>query len=140
MKDPFKRLLRNICLSAEHGAKGASFRHPSRRKGDSDKNMAKVLAGEALTVIPREGETYMPRLVTVTAKDLGFNISLFFEMLSRGEEILITYKGKAWAKLISCVESSDEKKSDIVFGMWADKNGSVDEVVRNMRRGRNFDI
>ena len=77
---------------------------------------------------------------TVTAKDLGFNISLFFEMLSRGEEILITYKGKARAKLISCVESSDEKKSDIVFGMWADKNGSVDEVVRNMRRGRNFDI
>ena len=46
MKNPFKKLLQNICLSAEHGAKGASFRHPSRRKGDSQGRIAKVLAGE----------------------------------------------------------------------------------------------
>ena len=71
MKNPFKKLLQNICLSAEHGAKGASFRHPSRRKGDSQGRIAKVLAGEEVPVIPREGGTYKPRLVTVTAKDLA---------------------------------------------------------------------
>jgi len=78
--------------------------------------------------------------MTVTAKDLRFNISMLFDILSKGEDILITYRGKARAKLISYTESSNEKKSDIIFGMWADKEESVDDVVWGMRQGRNFDI
>jgi antitoxin (DNA-binding transcriptional repressor) of toxin-antitoxin stability system len=78
--------------------------------------------------------------MTVTAKDLRFNISMLFDMLSKGEDILITYRGKAKAKLVSYVEPSNEEKTDIIFGMWQDKEESVDTMVRNMRQGRNFGI
>jgi len=36
--------------------------------------------------------------MTVTAKDLRFNISMLFDALSKGEDITITYRGKAKAK------------------------------------------
>lgn len=77
--------------------------------------------------------------MTVTAKDLRFNISMLFDVLSKGEDILITYRGKAKAKLISYDEHIEEKSDDI-FGMWKDKEDDVDTVVRNMRQGRSFDI
>jgi len=75
--------------------------------------------------------------MTVTAKDLRFNISMLFDLLSKGEEVLITYRGKAKAKLISYTEPSNQPKTDIVFGMWQDREESVDDMVRNMRKGRN---
>lgn len=78
--------------------------------------------------------------MTVTAKELRFNISMLFDVLSKGEDILITYRGKAKAKLISYDKSTNEEKSDSIFGMWKDKEDSVDEVVRSMRKGRSFDI
>ena len=78
--------------------------------------------------------------MTVTAKDLRFNISMLFDLLNKGEEILITYRGKAKAKLISYTETSNQPKTDMIFGMWSDKEQSVDEMVRNMRKGRNFDL
>ena len=78
--------------------------------------------------------------MTVTAKDLRFNISMLFDMLSKGEDILITYRGKAKAKLVSYVEPSNEENTDIIFGMWQDREESVDSMVRNMRQSRNFGI
>ncbi len=78
--------------------------------------------------------------MTVTAKDLRFNISMLFDLLSKGEEVLITYRGKAKAKLIPYSEPSNQPKTDIVFGMWQDREESVDDMVRNMRRGRNFGL
>jgi len=78
--------------------------------------------------------------MTVTAKDLRFNISMLFDLLSKGEEVLITYRGKAKAKLIPYTEPSNQPKIDIVFGMWQDREESVDDMVRNMRRGRNFGL
>ncbi len=76
----------------------------------------------------------------VTAKDLRFNISMLFDVLSTGEDILITYRGKAKAKLIAYNQTSSDKKSDAIFGMWQDREEDVDTMVRNMRKGRNFDI
>ena len=76
--------------------------------------------------------------MTVTAKDLRFNISKLFEMLNNEEEILITYRGKAKAKLIAY--NKPTKKSDDIFGMWKDRDENVEEMVRNMRKGRNFDL
>ena len=78
--------------------------------------------------------------MTVTAKDLRFNISMLFDLLSKGEEVLITYRGKAKAKLIPYTEPSNQPKTDIVFGMWQDREESVDDMVRNMRKGRNFGL
>jgi len=78
--------------------------------------------------------------MTVTAKDLRFNISMLFDVLSKGEEILITYRGKVKAKLLPYTQTSNEPKTDIIFGMWSDREESVEEMVRNMRKGRNFDL
>jgi len=78
--------------------------------------------------------------MTVTAKDLRFNISMLFDILSKGEDIFITYRGKVKAKLIDYNKSSLDKKTDIIFGMWQDREEDVDTMVRNMRKGRNFDI
>ncbi len=78
--------------------------------------------------------------MTITAKDLRFNISMLFDLLSKGEEILITYRGKAKAKLIPYTKTSNQPKTDIIFGIWSDREESVDEMVRNMRRGRNFGL
>jgi len=76
----------------------------------------------------------------VTAKDLRFNLSKLFNALSKGEEVFITYRGKARAKLISFEESTSEPKTDLIFGMWSDKEESVNEIVRDLRKGRSFDI
>ena len=75
----------------------------------------------------------------VTAKDLRFKINMLFDVLNKGEEITITYRGKAKAKLIS-TQKNIEKKDDSLFGIWKDKEDNVDDIVRNMRKGRDFDI
>lgn len=74
-----------------------------------------------------------------TAKDLRFNINMLFDVLSKGEDVTITYRGKPKAKLIS-TQKSHLKKDDSLFGMWKDRAEDVDMMVRGMRRGRNFDI
>ncbi len=74
----------------------------------------------------------------VTAKDLRFNISMLFDALSKGEDITITYRGKAKAKLIPTKEK--KQKDDIAFGIWSDKKDDVEKTVRNLRKGRSFDI
>jgi antitoxin (DNA-binding transcriptional repressor) of toxin-antitoxin stability system len=78
--------------------------------------------------------------MTVTAKDLRFNISMIFDVLSKGEDVLITYRGKAKAKLIAYNQPSSDKKTDTIFGMWQDREEDVETMVRNMRQGRNFGI
>jgi prevent-host-death family protein len=76
--------------------------------------------------------------MTVSAKDLRFKISMLFDVLTKGEDITITYRGKPKAKLISFNESNNEEKSDAIFGMWKDQENAVDSMVRDMRQGRNF--
>ncbi|WP_187647037.1 type II toxin-antitoxin system Phd/YefM family antitoxin [Nitrosophilus labii] len=74
----------------------------------------------------------------ITAKDLRFNTAEIFDVLSKGEDIIITYRGKAKAKLIGL--NKQKKKEDIAFGMWRDQSEEVNEIVRKMRKGRRFDI
>ncbi len=80
-------------------------------------------------------------MTTVTAKDLRFNLSYLFDLLGKGEDIMITYRGKAKAKLISH-DKIVSKKDDMLFGIWKDKTNEndVDTFVRNIRKGRSFDI
>ena len=76
--------------------------------------------------------------MTVTAKDLRFNISELFNTLSKKKEIIITYRGKAKAKLVSMDEPKE--REDVAFGIWRDKEEDVNKMVREMRKGRNFDL
>lgn len=75
-----------------------------------------------------------------TAKELRFNTSAIFERLDMGEEITVTYRGKAKAKLVPINEVKKSKKitPNKLFGMWADKTDDVNEYVRELRKGRSF--
>ncbi|HFS85253.1 MAG TPA: type II toxin-antitoxin system prevent-host-death family antitoxin [Epsilonproteobacteria bacterium] len=74
-----------------------------------------------------------------TAKDLRFKIAMLFDVLSKGEDVTITYRGKPRAKLVPA-DNLPEEKDDLMFGMWKDREEDVDQLVREMRRGRNFDL
>jgi len=76
--------------------------------------------------------------MTVTAKDLRFNVSFLFDVLSKGEDVTITHRGKAKAKLISYDDSAKSPKDNAIFGMWSDRDEDVDTMVRNMRKRREF--
>ena len=78
--------------------------------------------------------------MTVSAKDLRFKISMLFDVLTKGEDITITYRGKPKAKLISFESSQNNTKDDALFGIWKDREEDVNTFVRNMRQGRNFDL
>jgi prevent-host-death family protein len=76
--------------------------------------------------------------MTVSAKDLRFKISMLFDVLTKGEDITITYRGKPKAKLISFESSQNDTKDDALFGIWKDREEDVNTFVRDMRQGRNF--
>ena len=78
--------------------------------------------------------------MTVSAKDLRFKISMLFDVLTKGEDITITYRGIPKAKLIPIDQHTDNEKSDTLFGIWKDLDDSVDNIVRKAREGRNFDL
>ena len=74
-----------------------------------------------------------------SAKDLRFNINLLFDVVSKGEDVTITYRGKPKAKLISS-EKIEQKKDDSIFGMLKDDKTDVNNTIRDLRKGRNFGI
>ena len=76
----------------------------------------------------------------VTAKDLRFKLSMLFDLLNKGEDITITYRGKSRAKLVRCDTPVRQEKSDALFGLWKDRKEDVDTMVRELRKGRKFDI
>ena len=75
-----------------------------------------------------------------TAKDLRFNSKELLDTVNRGEEIVITYRGKPCAKLVP-YERTDTIESKIkneFFGIWKDNNevNDIDRYVRGIRKGR----
>ncbi|MEA2103370.1 MAG: type II toxin-antitoxin system prevent-host-death family antitoxin [Candidatus Cloacimonadota bacterium] len=75
-----------------------------------------------------------------TAKDLRFHSKELINSVNRGEEVVITYRGKPCAKLVPYEElkNKNKKKKNELFGMWKDNDmiENVDEHVRNLRKGR----
>ena len=77
--------------------------------------------------------------MVVTAKDLRFNISMLFNVLNKGEDVTITYRGKPKAKLVS-IDDVKQQKDTSMFGIWNDKNIEVYSFIRDLRSGRNFGL
>lgn len=74
-----------------------------------------------------------------TAKELRFNSKKILDVVSRGEEVIITYRGKPCAKLMPLTkDDKQEKQSDPLFGIWKDHDDSkeVAKYVRILRKGR----
>ncbi len=73
-----------------------------------------------------------------TAKDLRFNSKELLDTVNRGEEVVITFRGKPCAKLIPYDEENGQNTTNELFGIWKDNNmaQNVDEYVRGLRKGR----
>jgi len=73
-----------------------------------------------------------------TAKDLRFHSKELLDTVNRGEEVVITFRGKPCAKLIPYREKREEIAKNELFGIWEDndKIQDVEEYVRELRKGR----
>ena len=73
-----------------------------------------------------------------TAKELRFNSKELIDSVSRGEEIVITLRGKPCAKLVPYQGKKKQIEENKLFGIWQDNDSvkNVDEHVRNLRKER----
>lgn len=74
-----------------------------------------------------------------TAKDLRFHPKELLDTVNRGEEVIITYRGKPCAKLVPYEEiKGKEDDDDELFGIWKDHNDvhNVEGYLRNLRKER----
>jgi prevent-host-death family protein len=73
-----------------------------------------------------------------TAKDLRFHSKELIDSVSRGEEVVITFRGKPCAKLVPYQEIKKQTGKNELFGIWKDNDiaQDVDEYVRNLRNRR----
>lgn len=78
----------------------------------------------------------------ISAKELRSKPGQIIEQAARGNEVIITLRGKKTAKLIPYNRGIKEKVEgqDEIFGLWQDRTDlpSVDEHVRLLRKGRKF--
>lgn len=73
-----------------------------------------------------------------TAKDLRFNSKELIDSVNRGEEVVITFRGKPCARLVPYQEIKRQTEKNELFGIWQDNDmvKNVDEYVRSLRKGR----
>ena len=74
-----------------------------------------------------------------TAKELRFHTKELLESVSRGEEVIITFRGKPCAKLVSIKESvKKSNETNELFGIWKDRTDleNVNSYIRNIRKER----
>jgi prevent-host-death family protein len=75
-----------------------------------------------------------------TAKDLRFHSKELLETVTRGEEVVITYRGKPCARLVPYQKEGMRRQQDAnsLFGIWKDHEMSqnVEGYVRSLRKGR----
>ena len=77
--------------------------------------------------------------MNATARDLRTHTRKLLEAVDRGEEVVITHRGKPRARLVAPAAMPTEiGESPALFGIWAD-NDEADDVqayVRRLRRTR----
>ena len=77
-----------------------------------------------------------------TAKDLRVHSKELLDAVSRGEDVVITFRGKPCARLVPYEKTAKPTAPDNnkLFGIWADRMDieSVEEYVQNLRKGRGF--
>ena len=63
----------------------------------------------------------------VTAKDLRTQTKRVLESVERGEEVIITYRGEARAKVVALDPTPQRVRGEELFGIWKD-NEDVQDV------------
>lgn len=81
----------------------------------------------------------MRKIMKATAKDLRFHSKEILDTVSRGEEVIITFRGKPQAKLVPIEHNkNNDEKNSTLFGIWKnnDRIKNVDDYLRKIRKGR----
>jgi antitoxin (DNA-binding transcriptional repressor) of toxin-antitoxin stability system len=107
------------------------FRRRDRRSFTSPNRLLKCLL---------ESDTWAPAM-KVSAKELRQKTRLVLDAVERGEEVTITYRGRARAQILRLdngqqpAESASENE---LFGLWADRDDLIDPPgwVRALRKSR----
>ena len=80
--------------------------------------------------------------MNVSTKELRIQPGRIIDQVVNGEEITVTFRGKALAKIIPIQsgKADSENSENSIFGMWSTHNNeeNVDDLVREMRKGRQF--
>ncbi len=75
----------------------------------------------------------------VTAKDLRIHSKGLLDAVSKGEEVVITFRGKPCAKLVPYEQTNkpaDRDNKNDLFGIWEDRTDieSVEEYMQSLRK------
>jgi prevent-host-death family protein len=75
-----------------------------------------------------------------TAKELRFNSKMLLDAVGRGDDVVITFRGKPCAKLVPYEDDKQAACSlseDVLFGIWRDRDDiDVEHYVRDLRKSR----
>ena len=74
-----------------------------------------------------------------SAKDLRFSAGKILDAVSRGEDVVITYRGQPCAKIVAYAAFRRKvREKHPLFGMWENdqRTSNVDGYVRQLRQGR----
>jgi len=79
----------------------------------------------------------------ITAKQLRLQPGKIMARVHSGQEIIITYRGKPHVKIVPIVnkrKTEIEAAENELFGLWKNRENSqsVEQTVRNMRKGRKW--
>ena len=77
----------------------------------------------------------------VSTKELRIQPGRIIDQVVNGEEVTITFRGKALARIVPIPgEETKPNEDEDIFGMWKSQgeNTSVDQEIRSMREGRIF--
>ena len=77
----------------------------------------------------------------ISAKELRSQVKKVLDTIDRGEDVIVTYRGKQRARIEAINDSSesDQKVSESpLFGIWSDydETNDVNQYVDNLRAGR----
>lgn len=75
---------------------------------------------------------------TATARDLRQKTAALLDQVRRGQEVVITYRGRRIAVLAPVEQARREGLKPVGFGMWRGRRDmrSVDKWLRNLRAPR----
>jgi prevent-host-death family protein len=76
------------------------------------------------------------------SKELRIQPGKIIDQVVNRQEVIVTFRGKALARIVPMAQKgkAESKEEVSIFGMWRSQSaeGSVEETVREMRRGRQF--
>ncbi len=75
-----------------------------------------------------------------TSKDLRFHTKAILDAAVRGDEVIITFHGKPYAKIVPIDKAKQTNKQNEFCGMWKDRIdlNNVQDYIRKLRKRRTF--